>query len=191
MLTTARLRLVPLAGSLADALARYRQRNRARFSAVGPPVPEGPALSDWAREAAVRSERDWAAGLAFRFVLRARDGGDGELLGHVGFTEVVRGPLQACNLGFGLDEAQVGKGLMREALEAAIAFAFETKRLHRISANHLPTNERSARTLRALGFVPEGYARDYLFVCGAWRDHVLTALTNSKLVTPEALAAFC
>jgi hypothetical protein len=24
----------------------------------------------------------------------------------------------------------------------------------------------------------EGYARDYLIVAGAWRDHVLTSLTN-------------
>jgi ribosomal-protein-alanine N-acetyltransferase len=29
--------------------------------------------------------------------------------------------------------------------------------------------------LRALGFTVEGYARDYLFIDGAWRDHVLTA----------------
>ena len=29
-----------------------------------------------------------------------------------------------------------------------------------------------------LGFVQEGYARDYLFIDGAWRDHILTSRTN-------------
>ena len=45
-------------------------------------------------------------------------------------------------------------------------------------ANYMPINERSGRLLRSLGFQVEGYARDYLYVGGAWRDHVLTALTN-------------
>lgn len=179
VLTTARLRLVPLSSPLADAWQRYRERNREHFARVAPPVPAGAALAEWARQSVARAERAWAEDAAYRFILLPRDAADDDLVGHVNFTEVVRGPLQACYLGFGLDAAQVGHGLMREALQTAIPFAFQVKRLHRIMANHLPTNERSARTLRSLGFVPEGYARDYLFVGGAWRDHVLTALTNS------------
>ena len=40
------------------------------------------------------------------------------------------------------------------ALEASIAYVFDELGLHRVMANHLPTNERSARVLRAMGFVP-------------------------------------
>jgi ribosomal-protein-alanine N-acetyltransferase len=50
-------------------------------------------------------------------------------------------------------------------------------RLHRVQANHLPENQRSARLLQRLGFRVEGLAREYLYINGAWRDHVLTALT--------------
>jgi ribosomal-protein-alanine N-acetyltransferase len=181
VLTTARLRLAPLAAPLAEGWAHYWDRNRAHFALTAPPVPAGPALIEWARASAARAERQWDEDVAYRFVMLACDGGDDTVLGHVSFTEIVRGPLQACNLGYGLDVAHVGQGLMREALKAGISFAFDVKRLHRIAANHLPTNERSARTLRALGFVPEGYARDYLFMGGAWRDHVLTALTNPAM----------
>lgn len=50
-------------------------------------------------------------------------------------------------------------------------------------ANYLPENARSAALLEGLDFVREGYARegyakDHLFIGGAWRDHVLTALAN-------------
>ena len=45
-------------------------------------------------------------------------------------------------------------------------------------ANYIPENERSGRLLARLGFTREGLAKDYLFIDGAWRDHVLTALAN-------------
>jgi ribosomal-protein-alanine N-acetyltransferase len=39
---------------------------------------------------------------------------------------------------------------------------------------------RSGRLLGRLGFVIEGYARDYLLVNGRWEDHVLTSLINPQ-----------
>jgi ribosomal-protein-alanine N-acetyltransferase len=38
-----------------------------------------------------------------------------------------------------------------------------------------------------VGFVVEGYARDYLFIGGQFRDHVLTSLTHPDLPDAEAL----
>ena len=88
---------------------------------------------------------------------------------------VVRGPFQACVLGYGISARQQGRGLMREALEAGLAWAFGEMALHRVMANYLPRNERSARLLERLGFEREGYAREYLQIAGQWEDHVLTA----------------
>ena len=69
---------------------------------------------------------------------------------------------------------------MHEALTAAIAYMFDVKALHRIQANHLPENARSAALLPRLGFVREGLAKDYLFIANRWRDHVLNALCNPR-----------
>jgi [ribosomal protein S5]-alanine N-acetyltransferase len=80
-----------------------------------------------------------------------------------------------------------GKGLMNEALTEMIRFAFEELQLHRIMANYVPTNERSGQVLRRLGFAVEGYARDYLFIGGKFRDHELTSLTNTALRDAERL----
>jgi ribosomal-protein-alanine N-acetyltransferase len=81
-------------------------------------------------------------------------------------------------LGYAIDHAHEGQGLMQEALQATIEHVFSVLRLHRIQANYVPDNERSGRLLERLGFVREGLAKDYLFINGAWRDHVLTARVN-------------
>jgi ribosomal-protein-alanine N-acetyltransferase len=62
---------------------------------------------------------------------------------------------------------------------------FDTQNLHRIMANYIPGNERSARLLERLGFEREGYAKAYLNIAGRWQDHVMTALVNSRFETPE------
>ena len=63
-------------------------------------------------------------------------------------------------------------------MRGIIAFAFGPLNLHRIRACYLPTNARSGAVLRRLGFVVEGYARDYLLIDGRWQDQILTSLIN-------------
>ena len=102
------------------------------------------------------------------------------MVGHASLSEVVRGPFQACFLGYSIDGDAEGKGLMREGLESIIAWGFSDFDLHRIMANYIPHNQRSGRLLRRLGFVVEGYARDYLKIDGEWQDHILTSLTRPE-----------
>lgn len=84
----------------------------------------------------------------------------GNIVGDINFTNVVRGAFQSGYLGYQLDRALEGRGLMGEALAVAIDHVFRHMNLHRLMANYVPTNERSARLLRRLGFSMEGYARD-------------------------------
>ena len=71
-----------------------------------------------------------------------------------------------------------GHGYMLEAVRGAVAYAFGTLGLHRVMADYMPRNRRSAAVLRQAGFVMEGYAREFLRINGRWEDHVLTAITN-------------
>ena len=124
---------------------------------------------------------EFATRRAVRFVLQAKDAAIGaQVLGTCNYTNIVRGPFLACHLGYQIARAHEGQGLMSEALRATNAYIFERLRLHRIMANYRPENERSRQLLERLGFVREGLARDYLFIDGAWRDHVLTALVNPR-----------
>ena len=105
-----------------------------------------------------------------------------EVIGLSNFSQIFRGPFQACYLGYQIDAAYEGKGLMSEAIERATQYMFEEQNIHRIMANYMPSNTRSARLLEKLGFTIEGKAEKYLLINGQWEDHVLTSLTNQKWV---------
>jgi [ribosomal protein S5]-alanine N-acetyltransferase len=100
------------------------------------------------------------------------------LIGKINFHQILRGVCQSCILGYSLAETEQGNGYMTEALETAIHFIFAEMNFHRIAANYMPRNQRSANVLKRLGFTVEGYARDYLLINGQWEDHILTSLTH-------------
>jgi ribosomal-protein-alanine N-acetyltransferase len=108
------------------------------------------------------------------------------IAGRISFSNVVRGALQAAHLGYALRAEFRGRGLMTEAVRAALRHAFDPRglALHRVMANHMPSNRASGRVLRRLGFRREGLARDYLRIAGRWEDHVLTALVNPRWREP-------
>jgi len=163
------------------AMVRFLERNFAsHLAAWSPPADPGFFTEDFWRERLALSVEEFHADRAVRFVLRERAAGAGEIIGTCNYTNIVRGAFYACHLGYQVARSHEGRGLMTEALRTGNAFMFETMRLHRIMANYRPENERSARVLQRLGFVREGLARDYLFIDGAWRDHVLTSLTHPR-----------
>jgi [ribosomal protein S5]-alanine N-acetyltransferase len=102
------------------------------------------------------------------------------IIGSINFANFVRGAFQSCTLGYSVAVAFEGKGYMSEALKVAINYVFSELNLHRIMAAYLTHNQRSALLLKRLGFLVEGYVRDYLMINGQWQDHVLTSLINYK-----------
>ncbi|OKH35156.1 alanine acetyltransferase [Calothrix sp. HK-06] len=100
------------------------------------------------------------------------------IIGTLNFSNIVRGAAHYCNVGYSLALNEQGKGYMTEAMQSSIEYMFQEFNMHRIMANYIPHNQRSGNLLRRLGFVVEGYARDYLMINGKWEDHILTSITN-------------
>lgn len=165
----------PAAGDGAKLLA-YRERNRAHLEPWEPKRTGQFYTLQAVEEQLGRMERLVEERSALFWLLQFPD--SEEVVGECAFTNIVRGPFQACHLGFSLDGQHTGKGLMHEALSAAIAYTFEVHGLHRIMANYQPSNASSEKLLRRLGFEREGLARKYLKINGRWADHVLTSLIN-------------
>jgi ribosomal-protein-alanine N-acetyltransferase len=101
-----------------------------------------------------------------------------EIIGTVNFTNFIRGAAHFCYLGYSLAQTAQGHGYMTEALQVSTEYMFQELKMHRIMANYMPHNRRSGNVLKRLGFVVEGYARDYLMINGKWEDHILTSLIN-------------
>jgi len=181
---TARLHLVASDTTLVAPVLAFYTRNAAHFGPWNPPLPPDFVSTRRQRERLSQDRRAFAAGEAFRYWLLSHDD-PSTVIGQVHFSSVARGPFQCAMLGYQLDGSLQGHGLMHEALQSGIAEMFSPRvALHRLQAAHLPENRRSAAVLARLGFEREGVARRYLFIHGAWRDHVIHALLNDTLAAP-------
>ncbi|MEH2179128.1 GNAT family N-acetyltransferase [Nostoc sp.] len=107
------------------------------------------------------------------------------VIGTVNFSNFVRGAAHFCYVGYSLAENKQGKGYMTEGLKSATQYLFQELNFHRVMANYMPHNRRSGNVLKRLGFVIEGYAKDYLLINGQWEDHILTSLTNPDWKAPD------
>jgi ribosomal-protein-alanine N-acetyltransferase len=184
LIRTRRLALILPCPSDAERMARYAVDNREHLAPWEPLRSEGYyTTTSWRKELAM-AVPEFRQGLSMRLILVDGEDLRGPVVGTANFRNIIRVVFQACHLGYSLDHRRQGQGLMQEALEGAIGYAFKELNLHRIMANYMPENERSARLLSGLGFQREGMAKDYLMIAGAWRDHILTSLVNSDWRPP-------
>lgn len=179
-------RLLVRLGDPEDAagMVAYRLANRDHLIDHGPAStwsPESLTESYW-RNRFEESLEEFRTDQSVKLVIFEKNGNsrDRTIIGTINFTGILRRAAQYCVLGYGLDRDRQGRGYMTEALRAAIDFMFRERNLHRIMANYVPTNQASGRVLRKLGFDVDGYARDYLYLNGVWRDHILCSLTNDR-----------
>lgn len=154
-------------------LHRYRMDNREHFMPWEPAREASYYSPEQCAQSIIEGREAAQLDRAYPLFVFSRDGQG--MVGSFTLSNVVRGPFQACLLGYGIAARWQGQGLMAEALEAGLSLAFGPLDLHRVMANYLPRNERSARLLARLGFEREGCARAYLRIAGQWEDHVLTA----------------
>lgn len=178
IIDTPRTRITTLGADDAALLLDYRLRNRDHLAPSEPARSAEYYTLDGVARRIAQMQSEMAAGTAL--YLAAIDRASGQLVALCSFTNIVRGPFQACHLGFSVDHAMEGSGLMAEVAGAGINYAFDQLDLHRIMAAHMPRNERSADLLARLGFEREGYARSYLHINGQWEDMVLMSLIDER-----------
>jgi ribosomal-protein-alanine N-acetyltransferase len=96
-------------------------------------------------------------------------------------NNIVRGSAQFASVGYWLDRAYAGRGVMPLAVAMVIDPCFTTARLHRIEIAIRPENTNSLRVVEKLGLAEYGYAPRFLHIDDAWRDHRLYAVTVEEV----------
>ena len=115
--------------------------------------------------------------------------GPDRLVGHIGLGNIVRRAFSSAYCGYWIDSRVAGQGIMPTALALLVDHAFGPGRLHRIEVNIRPENKASRRVVEKLGFREEGYHPHYMYIDGAWRDHVGYAMTWEDVAAEGGLLA--
>jgi ribosomal-protein-alanine N-acetyltransferase len=119
-------------------------------------------------------ERQMGSGFGFGIFF------EGRFVGEITLSSIQRGPLQSAFVGYWIDQAVAGRGLMPESVVTVLQYAFESLRLHRVEINIIPRNAASRRVVEKLGLRFEGIAERYLEIDGAWEDHAHYAITAEE-----------
>jgi RimJ/RimL family protein N-acetyltransferase len=165
-------------------LVLRRVRPEADFAGIHAVLSDAKAMAYWStpphdNEA---QTRDWLAAMA---ETTADEGDDfiieveGRAVGKAGFY---RFP----DIGYIIDPALWGQGLVAEALEPIIARAFALHRQERITADVDPRNIASIRLLEKLGFAETHRAEKTWLIAGEWCDSVYFALPREDWLARTA-----
>jgi [ribosomal protein S5]-alanine N-acetyltransferase len=106
---------------------------------------------------------------------------DGEFCGQLTIGNVTHGALRSAWIGYWVAKERNGAGVATAALALGVDHGFGPVGLHRIEATVRPENAPSRAVLARAGFREEGLLKRYLEVDGAWRDHLLVAITVEEL----------
>ena len=172
------LYLRPAVAADYSAWARLREQSRAFLTPWEPTWLFDDLTRAAFRRRLRRQAEDIAGDESFAFLIF--DSTSDELLGGLTLGGIRRGVAQAATLGYWMGAPHAGKGRMTRAVTAVVRFGFDTLRLHRIEAACIPDNASSIALLERNGFRREGFARAYLKINDAWRDHVLLALLEGE-----------
>ncbi|MGH9045353.1 MAG: GNAT family N-acetyltransferase [Acidimicrobiales bacterium] len=140
-----------------------------RAAGASPPSED---RASFASRCALR-ERERQAGSGYGFGIFIGEA----LVGEITLSSVQRGPFQSASIGYWIDQAWAGQGIMPESVVVALRFAFEALGLHRVEISIIPRNSASRRVPEKLGIRLEGVSARYLEINGVWEDHVRYAIT--------------
>ncbi|MDQ3951707.1 MAG: GNAT family N-acetyltransferase [Actinomycetota bacterium] len=177
--------MTPLVRGDAEDLLALLVANRAFLEPFEPIRPASEFTLAGQRAAIEELVAAHAAGAAYSFCIRA----GGELIGRLTLSQVFRKAFRNCHLGYWVGEEHNGRGYATAAVRAAVRLAFDDLGLHRVQANVMTRNRRSARVLEKAGFRKEGLALRYLAIAGRWEDHDMYAITVEDVAAPGEPAA--
>lgn len=179
-LLSAPLTLRPVRVSDARLWREIRVRNASWLRPWEPSNPETPLTrsSIGPYVSMVRTMRKEARqGLALPWVVTYGN----QFAGQLTVGSITWGSSRSGTVGYWIDEAFAGHGIIPTALAMAVDHCFRVVGLHRLEASIRPENAASRRVVEKLGFREEGIRVRQLHINGQWRDHLCYAITAEEV----------
>lgn len=178
--------LRPLRASDGAEWSAVRQRNVSwlrPWDATQP--PGGDAGAPTFRAMAREMNRQARQGRMLPFTLTYGGAVEGRgkwpLVGQLTVSGITYGSARWANLGYWIDEAWAGRGIVPTAVAMAADHCWFTLDLHRIEIAIRPENKASLRVVQKLEFRDEGLRPAFLHIDGKWRDHRIFALNREEV----------
>lgn len=169
--------LIPRTVAIAEAFHELSVANHDRLAPWFPGLGDPPTLEETRAELVERGHA-WTDGdqLPLAIGLKADDGW--RLVGATNL--LIRPRARAAEVGYWLDAAFEGRGLVTRAVTAVLDLAFGELGLERIELRALGTNERSRSVAERLGFTLEGTIREAARVDDGRCDVVIYGLLKRE-----------
>ena len=130
-----------------------------------------------AHEFIKKSHQQWRKGNSYTLMIE--EPANGSVIGCVGLENISK-KHRNCEAGYWLWKKYRGQGIMNEAVNLALGFAFRELKLVRVHAYVMTGNETSSQVLLKCGFQQEGLLRKRIKHRGRWRDLLLYSILREE-----------
>ncbi len=100
------------------------------------------------------------------------------IIGTVCLHDIQKNYYSSCEIGYKFSSEFQRQGYATEAINYSLITVFEDLSLHRVNAWVDIDNIASVELLKKLGFIQEGYCKDFIKMRGKWRDHLQFSILN-------------
>lgn len=172
--------LIPRTPAIAAPYHALLLANHARLAIWSPGIKE-PSL-EGTRAALESSGKAWLAGNRLPLAIGVRADGGHRLIGAMNLD--IDAGAGVAEVGFWIDAAAEGQGVVSRALNAVLGHAFGDLGLHRIEMRTLTTNDRSHRLADRFAFTREGVLRGAVRFPDGSRDVAVYGLLAEDFTGP-------
>lgn len=106
---------------------------------------------------------------------------DGRIVGQLNVANILHGSVSSAVIGYWISPDVAGLGIMPTSVALASDYLYGVVGLHRVEIDIRPENAASLRVVAKLGFRYEGFKQRFIHINGAWRDHMIFALTKEEV----------
>ena len=105
---------------------------------------------------------------------------DDEIAGQLNVANILHGSVGSATIGYWIAKEFAGRNAIPIAVSLAIDYLFDELNLHRVEIDIRPENAASLRVVEKLGLRKEGLKERFIHIDGAWRDHLVFAVTKEE-----------